>query len=69
MVTVRIPTPLRTLTGGRDEVSVDGRTVREVIERLDEKHPGIKERLCDERGIRRFVNVFANDDDVRFLDI
>lgn len=67
-VTVRIPTPLRTLTGGADEVSVDGGTVSEVIERLEASHPGMKDRLCDDKGVRRFVNIYANDEDIRFLD-
>ena len=67
-VTVRIPTPLRTLTGGADEVSADGGTVAEVIENLEANHPGMKDRLCDEKGVRRFVNIYANDEDIRFLD-
>ena len=67
-VTVRIPTPLRTLTGGADEVPADGATVAEVIDNLEANHPGMKERLCDEKGVRRFVNLYANDEDIRFLD-
>jgi molybdopterin synthase sulfur carrier subunit len=67
-VTVRIPTPLRTLTGGADEVTAEGKTVGEVIDDLERKHPGIKERLCDDKGVRRFVNVYANDEDIRFLE-
>jgi len=67
-VTVRIPTPLRTLTGGQDEVEAKGSTVSEIIEDLEANHPGIKERLCDDKGIRRFVNVYLNDEDIRFLD-
>lgn len=67
-VTVRIPTPLRTLTGGSDEVSVEGATVGAVIDALESAHPGIKERLCDDKGVRRFVNIFANDEDIRFLE-
>ena len=67
-VTVRIPTPLRTLTGGADEVPADGGTVDEVIESLETNHPGMKDRLCDEKGVRRFVNIYANDEDIRFLD-
>ena len=51
-INVRIPTPLRTLTGGADEVPVAGATVREVIDNLEKKHPGLKERLCDEKGVR-----------------
>ena len=67
-VTVKIPTPLRALTDGQDEVGVEGSTVAELIENLEAKHPGMKERLCDEKGVRRFVNIFANDEDIRFLD-
>ena len=67
-VTVRIPTPLRTLTGGQDEVSADGGTVAEVIESLEANHPGMKDRLCDDKGVRRFVNIYHNDEDIRFLD-
>ena len=68
MVTVRIPTPLRTLTGGEEQVQVPGATLREVIETLEKKHPGIKDRLLDDKGIRRFVNIYVGDEDVRFLD-
>jgi sulfur-carrier protein len=68
MVSVRVPTPLRKFTNGIDEVSVDGTTVRSLVENLDQKYPGIKERICDETGkIRRFVNVYVNGDDIRFL--
>ena len=68
-ITVRIPTPLRTLTGGADEVAIEGATVSEVLENLEKKHPGLKERLCDEKGnVRRFVNIYANEEDIRFLD-
>jgi molybdopterin synthase sulfur carrier subunit len=67
-VTVRIPTPLRTLTGGADEVSAEGGTVAQVIDNLETNHPGMKDRLCDEKGVRRFVNIYANDEDIRFLD-
>jgi molybdopterin synthase sulfur carrier subunit len=66
--TVRIPTQLRSLTGGAGEVAVDGSTVGEVLKGLDAAHPGFGERLFDENGkIRRFVNVFLADEDVRFL--
>ncbi|HEV3280978.1 MAG TPA: ubiquitin-like small modifier protein 1 [Acidimicrobiales bacterium] len=68
-VTVRIPTQLRTLTGGAGEVSVDGSTVGEVLKALDTAHAGFADRLFDESGgLRRFVNVFLADEDVRFLD-
>ena len=67
--TVKIPTQLRTLTGGADEVPAQGTTLAELIEDLGSRHPGVKERLMDEAGqLRRFVNVYMNDEDVRFLD-
>jgi MoaD family protein len=67
-VTVRVPTTLRTLTGGQSEVSVEGATVGEVLKNLDAAHPGFADRILDEQGgLRRFVNVFVADDDVRFL--
>ena len=66
---VRIPTALRTLTGGANEVSVEGSTVGEVLKSLDAAHPGMAERLFDDAGaLRRFVNVFVADEDIRFLD-
>ena len=68
MATVRIPTPLRSLTGGEEQVDVPGATLREVIETLEKKHPGIKDRLLDDKGVRRFVNIYVGDEDVRFLD-
>jgi molybdopterin converting factor small subunit len=69
MATIRIPTPLRKYTEGRDEVSVAGGTIREVIDGLEASYPGIKERICDDSGaVRRFVNVFVADEDIRFLD-
>ncbi len=68
-VTVRVPTTLRTLTAGEPEVTVDGTTVADVIESLEASHPGFKERILDDAGeLRRFVNVFVSDDDVRFID-
>ena len=68
-VSIRIPTTLRTLTAGSSEVQVDGATVGEVLDALEAAHPGFKERLLDEQGgLRRFVNVFVADDDVRYLD-
>jgi molybdopterin converting factor small subunit len=67
-VNVRIPTILRPLTGGASEVAVDdAATLGEVIDRLDADHPGVRARVLDEEGrIRRFVNVYVDDDDVRF---
>ncbi len=69
MATVRIPTQLRTLSGGAAEVDVEGTTVGEVLKALDTAHPGFAERLFDDGGsLRRFVNVFVADEDVRFSD-
>lgn len=66
-VSVRIPTILRAYTNGESQVSADGATLGEVIEALDAAHPGLKGRVLDDNGeIRRFVNVYLNDDDVRF---
>ena len=65
-VEVRIPTILRTYTGGEKAVSADGATLAEVVESLEANHPGIKERLVDGEDLRRFVNVYVNDEDVRF---
>lgn len=65
---VRIPTPLRTLTGGADEVKASGATVGEVIEDLEKRHPGIRDRLLDDKGVRRFVNIYVGEEDVRFLE-
>ena len=67
-VTVRIPTQLRNLSGGAAEVKVEASTVAESLKALDETHPGFAERLFDETGaLRRFVNVFLADEDIRFL--
>ena len=68
-VSVRIPTILRTYTGGESEVSAEGGTLAEVLDDLDRNHAGIKGRIVDETGeLRRFVNVYVGNDDVRFLD-
>ena len=68
-VTIRIPTQLRQLSGGASEVSVEGTSVSEALKALDAAHPGFSERLYDESGgLRRFVNVFVADEDIRFLD-
>jgi len=67
-VTVRIPAQLRTLTGGAGELALSGSTVAEVLKDLDASHPGFADRLYDDSGgLRRFVNVFLDDEDVRFL--
>jgi sulfur-carrier protein len=68
-VSVRIPTILRTYTSGESEVSASGGTLAEVLDDLDSTYPGIKGRILDDQGaIRRFVNVYVGNDDVRFLD-
>ena len=67
--TVRVPTQLRSLTGGLAELQIDGSTVGEILEKIDSEYPGLGERIFDESGsLRRFVNVFLADEDVRFLD-
>jgi sulfur-carrier protein len=68
MVTVKIPTQLRSFTGGKSEVTSEGATVAQVIESLAREHPGLGERVLDESGgLRRFLNVYVDDEDVRFL--
>lgn len=68
-VKVRIPTPLQKLTNNQTEVESSGATVDELINNLEGKFPGIKERVCDENGkLRRFVNVYVNEEDIRFLE-
>ena len=68
-VSVRIPTILRTYTGGASEVDAQGATLAEVLEDLDASYPGIRARILDDQGaLRRFVNVYVGNDDVRFLD-
>jgi molybdopterin converting factor small subunit len=66
-VEVRIPTILRTYTGGAKAVDASGSSLSALIDDLEVNHPGIKERLIDSGGLRRFVNVYVNDEDVRFL--
>jgi molybdopterin converting factor small subunit len=67
-IEVRIPTILRTYTDGARSVEGSGDTLRALISDLDASHPGIAERIVDDAGLRRFVNVYLNDEDVRFLD-
>lgn len=68
MIKVRIPTPLRPLTKGQGEVEVTASTIVDMIDTLDTAHPGIKARLCDDSGeLRRFVNIYVNEEDIRFL--
>lgn len=68
-IKVRIPTPLRTLTGGKAEVESNGSNISEVINDLEKNFSGIKERICEQNDqVRRFVNVYLNDEDIRFID-
>ena len=67
-IVVRIPTPLRRLTDGQDKVDVEGDSLGDVIDAINEQYPGIRERICDDQGqLRNFVNVYVNGEDVRFL--
>ena len=66
-IEVRIPTIMRNLTDGAKAVAGDGSTLDELFANLDERHPGLRARLVDDKGLRRFVNVYLNDEDVRFL--
>lgn len=67
-IQVRIPTPLRKFTGGAESVPASGATVAAIVQDLDGRHPGLKERICDEAGkVRRFVNLYVNGEDIRFL--
>ena len=68
-VLVRIPTPLRRHTGGAGEVYAKGKDVGELVDDLDRQYPGLRDRLCDETGdVRKFINIYVNQEDVRFLD-
>ena len=67
-VSVKVPTPLRKVTNGASQVTADAANVRDLIEALEGQFPGMRERLCDDDGsLRRFVNVFVGDEDIRFL--
>ena len=67
-IQVRIPTPLRKFTGGAESVTASGGTVAAVVQDIEGRHPGLKERICDDAGkVRRFVNVYVNGEDIRFL--
>lgn len=68
-ITIRIPTPLQKLTANQSEVSVEGSDVKSALANLEEKFPGIHERIYDENGnLRRFINFYVNDEDIRFMD-
>jgi MoaD family protein len=66
-IEVRIPTILRSYTGGAKSAEGSGDTLGKLLEDLDSRHPGLRDRLVDDTGLRRFVNVYLNDEDVRFL--
>ncbi len=67
-IKVRIPSPLQKLTGNQSEVEASGVSVKELIDNLEKSFPGIKDRICDEEGkIRKFINIYVNEEDVRFL--
>jgi sulfur-carrier protein len=67
-ISVRIPTPLRKFTGGAESVTASGATVAAIVQDVESHHPGLKERICDDAGkVRRFVNVYVNGEDIRFL--
>ena len=69
MVTVLIPTPLQKVTDGKKSVEGSAGSINELIDVLDQSYPGMKKRLCDEEGkIRRFINLYLNQEDIRFLD-
>ncbi len=66
-IKVRIPTPLRKLTNNKDEVEGTGKNIKELIDDVERQYPGLKERICEDDGkIRRFVNIYVNDEDIRF---
>ena len=66
-VNVRIPQPLQKLTGGKETVETTASDVKGLVEELEKKFPGIKDRICDESGkIRRFINIYVNEEDIRF---
>lgn len=68
-IKVRIPTPLQKLTNNQGELEADGSNIGEVLASLDKKYNGLKDRLYDEQGqLRRFINFYVNDEDIRFLD-
>ena len=67
-ITVRIPTPLQKITQNKAEVKSEGSNIKELIDNLEQDFPGLKDRICDEKGnVRRFINIYVNEEDVRFL--
>ncbi len=67
-ITVRIPTPLQKITGGKAEVECTAKNILELVEVLEKDYPGIKERLSDGGKIRRFINIYVNEEDIRFMN-
>jgi len=68
-ITVRVPTPLQKVTGGKSEVETTGSSIKEALENLEKEYPGVRERLYSEEGeLRRFINIYVNEEDIRFLD-
>ncbi len=67
-ITVRVPTPLQRLTNGRGEVECSAKNIAELIDALEKDYPGMKERLSDGGKVRRFINVYVNEEDIRFLN-
>ncbi len=68
-INVRIPTPLRKLTNGESEVEANGADISQLIDDLEKNYPGIKGKLCEDNGnVRKFLNIYLNDDDIRFMD-
>ena len=66
---VRIPTPLRKLTSNQSEIQIEGETIDSILSNMDSSYPGIRSRICDDAGnIRRFINVYVNEEDIRFLE-
>jgi sulfur-carrier protein len=67
-VLVRIPTPLRAITKGQGELKSDAASIKELIDQLEQEYSGLRARLCEDDGnIRRFINVYVNEEDIRFL--
>ncbi len=69
-IKVRVPTPLQKLTLDKDVVECNAKTIKDLVENLDKEYPGLKDRICDENGkIRKFLNIYVNDEDIRFLEM
>jgi sulfur-carrier protein len=69
-IKVRIPTPLQKLTLDKDIVECDAKTIKDLVDSLNKEYPGLRDRICDENGkVRRFLNIYVNDEDIRFLEM